>query len=931
MLLEAVAAAGISLEQPYERDSQLPPARALVEMLSLFSPEITVHEVVGRLRRVLKGVLDVEFVEVLLHDPEEGQLLIPSVLGNPDNRGHARTSSAGDLASTQAALSDPATIAMATAACAALGGRSSSDGYVRVPVAACGVLEYAVRKLEPVLSDDIRSDPRFVNSMPPSPVAAALAKERGLAIGCWSEQQRHVDMLLGLPDRSRSLAVSPVLDGDGCVLGVLLVANKMPGGCGAGGPSPTSSPKSSVTAGGCGAAHAAAAAAGSALASAAGLGGAASGSDEVEEEEEGDEARDGVGELPAVGSSRRGTTLAAAAGARGRSATGVGGLGSPSLAAAAAAAAAGSAASGGGFDGEDGHGRDGVRGRADHKNRRLTGLRTWTLLMEAAATRHAEEALAAALTPASPAAAGGGARSRASSASSAAAAAGGVGGGARSSASSLAAPAPAAAAAGVGAGAAAARPPSVAAGAGAAAAAEGSASGTRASPDGSGSKAAPSSASSRPASSCSLRRETMYAEAPVGSFTPRDEEIVAGLSEALAMALDDRRVELETIISSRNFTPLVDIPDYFRVQLNTVIHVPLPGSKPGSALPPTPTHAGSAAAAAAAAAAPGGAGSVTSTHNMLHPVARMQAAKAAASDAEVPRVAVTSKVVGQVTVTATVYHGSQPLGETRSEPAPLQGEVDRVAGCAAWNSHMALLMRYCNLPLAARVIFNVTYRDGSPVGWAGCNVFTAQQVLRSGTLVLPLWPGRLTPENILRITNLANTTAPPHSVPSLVVTLHTFDKTVVRLGPSSHLLVSRNFERPAHPGGAPLQDTEGVPAADYLAMRAGAGEYGGLRERVGRLVRQDPLHRLDGDEAALLWRCREYLTTVPEALPKFLQSVRWDDAPSVEEAHRLLLLWRPPSPMQALELLQADFADPTVRCVVACLRERLCSAVVPAL
>lgn len=52
---------------------------------------------------------------------------------------------------------------------------------------------------------------------------------------------------------------------------------------------------------------------------------------------------------------------------------------------------------------------------------------------------------------------------------------------------------------------------------------------------------------------------------------------------------------------------------------------------------------------------------------------------------------------------------------------------------------------------------------------------------------------------------------------------------------------------------------------------------------------------------------------MPEALPKFLQSVRWDDAPSVEEAHRMLLLWRPPSPMQALELLQADFADPTVR------------------
>lgn len=224
-------------------------------------------------------------------------------------------------------------------------------------------------------------------------------------------------------------------------------------------------------------------------------------------------------------------------------------------------------------------------------------------------------------------------------------------------------------------------------------------------------------------------------------------------------------------------------------------------------------------------------------------------------------------------------------------------------------------MRFCNLPLASRVIFNVSYKDGTPVGWAGVNVFTAQQVLRSGTLVLPLWPGKLTPENILRITNLANTHAHPDCVPSLVITLHTFEKTVVRLGPSSHMLVSRSYERPHHPGGMPLHDSEGVPNADYIALRATVGEYASVRDRVAHLVRQDPLYKLTPDDAALLWRCRDFMTGVPEALPKFLQSVRWDDAPSVEEAHRMLLLWRPPSPMQALELLQADFADPTVRCV----------------
>jgi len=63
----------------------------------------------------------------------------------------------------------------------------------------------------------------------------------------------------------------------------------------------------------------------------------------------------------------------------------------------------------------------------------------------------------------------------------------------------------------------------------------------------------------------------------------------------------------------------------------------------------------------------------------------------------------------------------------------------------------------------------------------------------------------------------------------------------------------------------------------------------------------------------VVWQCREHLTVLPEALPKFLKAVKWDDAASTAEAHRLLQLWKPPTPSQALELLQAGYADPTVR------------------
>lgn len=787
---------------------------------------------------------------MLLHDAEAGEILIPSVLGNPDRRGHSRTASVEDLASTKMAIADKVTVEAAAAAARALGGRPTNDGYVRLPAAACGALEYCLSRQEALFSDDIRADPRFTNAMPPSASAASVAADRGLALGSWSAQQKHIDALAGLPDRTRSLAVAPVVDGAGAVLAILFVANKMSI---AGKPAPSA-------AGGASSASTALALPG---------GKAAAGGDGDDDDEEGDEGGDGVGDLPRT-----------SIGGRTRPSTGGGAL---------------AAASSSGFDADDDDAEDaaggGVGGRVSHvssgKNRRLTGLRTWTLQQEAAAVRKS----GAGLLMGSGAAAG---------------AVGGAGG-------------------------AAARGAAAAGGAG-------------------GSSVSGSSAGGGAAT----RRDTSYTDAPVGTFSMRDEEIVAGMAEALAMALDDRRVELETVFSSKSFTPLVDVRDYFRLQLNSVIHVPLPGAKAGSAIPQAAAGGGAggpdgaSGGAGGGGAGGGGAAAKRGSSRALLPASRVKAATAAAaSEDSVPRIAVSHKVVGNVSVAAALYHGSTVMAETKSDLAPMQAELDRVAGACTWNTNLAMMVRdqqllavnqlagrgglrcffsqpdrtvsltrfaqhsgasqhvfcccpahvtgivclplsgaalcftpvlllpmfplpscptrrlqvrFCNLPLASRVIFNVSYKDGTPVGWAGVNVFTAQQVLRSGTLVLPLWPGKLTPENILRITNLANTHAHPDGVPSLVITLHTFEKTVVRLGPSSHMLVSRSYERPHHPGGMPLHDSEGVPNADYIALRATVGEYASVRDRVAHLVRQDPLYKLTPDDAALLWRCRDFMT-----------------------------------------------------------------------
>ena len=49
------------------------------------------------------------------------------------------------------------------------------------------------------------------------------------------------------------------------------------------------------------------------------------------------------------------------------------------------------------------------------------------------------------------------------------------------------------------------------------------------------------------------------------------------------------------------------------------------------------------------------------------------------------------------------------------------------------------------------------------------------------------------------------------------------------------------------------------------------------------------------------------------ALPKFLQATTYSDYYSVQEMHSLLPKWTPPSPIDALELLDSKFADPVVR------------------
>ena len=85
------------------------------------------------------------------------------------------------------------------------------------------------------------------------------------------------------------------------------------------------------------------------------------------------------------------------------------------------------------------------------------------------------------------------------------------------------------------------------------------------------------------------------------------------------------------------------------------------------------------------------------------------------------------------------------------------------------------------------------------------------------------------------------------------------------------------------------------------------------KAQVLMLTRKDPVYNLSKEEIRLLWSSRREITNVPELLPMFLQSVRWDVAICASEARRMMLRWDSPSPLLALQLLDSKFVDPSVR------------------
>ena len=263
----------------------------------------------------------------------------------------------------------------------------------------------------------------------------------------------------------------------------------------------------------------------------------------------------------------------------------------------------------------------------------------------------------------------------------------------------------------------------------------------------------------------------------------------------------------------------------------------------------------------------------------------------------VERITLAPELIGEdcyLYIQAELYHAGHKLGQGFTVAAPACSDPQ-------WNERIIfddVLIR--NIPQGTRILFTLYHRRCDPtsawvkaierndqiLSWVGTQLFDHNQRIKDGMTNFRMWTNiKKTPIGTC-YQNLLNINTP---------ILFTEFCGTTTLGKRVYY---PNDEYEASEPGAFSKYIDNSEAA---------------QQQLRNIIEADPLTQLTPNDKLILWNNRHKLVSNKLALPKFLLSVRWDDCSQVKEAHSFLRQWSTPTPLQALELLDAKFADPKVR------------------
>jgi len=200
-----------------------------------------------------------------------------------------------------------------------------------------------------------------------------------------------------------------------------------------------------------------------------------------------------------------------------------------------------------------------------------------------------------------------------------------------------------------------------------------------------------------------------------------------------------------------------------------------------------------------------------------------------------------------------------------------------------------------DIPKETRVCLTLYARDKSgntPMGWASYRLFDFHDVLASGPITTFMWP-----EEAANPIGFCGSCA------------STKEKNTHRL----------KFEFESHAVPVTYTDIMELPRSQEVLTPPTPNES--QKADIEEVALMDPLFYPNNRERELMWRFRHWIKdNHPKALNKLTLAVPWTDPLQIQEFYRLLEIWPKIEPQNALELLDARYANERVReYAVVCL------------